>query len=338
MKGNACMQTLVKREVVDLGGGLFAYIQGDGSWGWSNSGLITDQGESLLVDTLFTGRLTRDMLEAYRQATPAAARIGTLVNTHANGDHTFGNHLVEGARMIASRACAEEMEERPAEVFRQTMADWKNRGEAGAFLHEVMGSRFDFSDIRHTPPDDLFSGRRDLVVGGHQVELHEVGPAHTRGDILVFVPQARTVFTGDILFSGGHPIVWDGPIGNWIEACRLILSWDVETVVPGHGPVGDKQAVQALLDYLEYIDAEARKRHAAGMTWQDAAWDISLADFDAWIDRERVVANVANVYRHLPGSTAQPPREDILAMMGRYRAGAATPQHEAGCACAHHAK
>ena len=331
------MQVIVEREVVDLGDGLYAYIQGDGSWGWSNSGLITANGESLLIDTLFTGRLTRDMLEAYRRATPAASRIDTLVNTHANGDHTFGNHLVKGARIIASRACAEEMEERPADAFLRGMNDWKTRGEAGAFLHEVMGRRFDFSDVAHTPPTDLFEGRRDLVVGGRTVELHEVGPAHTRGDILAWVPESRTVFTGDIVFSGGHPIIWDGPIGNWIAACRRILSWDVETVVPGHGPVGDARAVRALLGYLEYIDIEARKRHAAGMRWYDAAWDISLSDFDSWIDRERVVANVANVYRHLPGSTTAPARDEILAMMGRYRAGAASPgAHPGGCGCASH--
>lgn len=331
------MQVIVKREVVDLGDGLYAYVQGDGSWGWSNSGLITADGESLLIDTLFTGRLTRDMLDAYRRVTPAAERIDTLVNSHANGDHTFGNHLVEGARIIGSRACAEEMEERPAEIFVRGMNDWRNRGEAGAFLYEVMGRRFDFSDVEHTPPTDLFEGRRDLTVGGRLVELHEVGPAHTRGDILAWVPEARTVFTGDIVFSGGHPIIWDGPIGNWIAACKRILSWDVETVVPGHGPVGDTRAVSALLGYLEYIDAEARKRHAAGMSWYDAAWDISLSDFDSWIDRERVVANVANVYRHLPQSTAAPTRDEILAMMGRYRAGATSPSvHPDGCGCEPH--
>ncbi|MCC6006094.1 MAG: MBL fold metallo-hydrolase [Rhodobacteraceae bacterium] len=324
------MQVLVKRDLVELGNGLFAYIQGDGSWGWSNSGLITADGESLMVDTLFTGRLTRDMLEAYRAATPAAARIGTLVNTHANGDHTFGNHLVTGARIIASRGCAEEMEERPAPVFAETMRRWAEHGEAGAFLHEVMGSRFDFSDIRHTPPTELFEGRRDVTVGGRRVELHEVGPAHTRGDILALVPDARTVYTGDIVFSGGHPIIWDGPVANWIDACRLILSWDVETVVPGHGPVGDKRAVRTLLDYLEYVEAETRKRHAAGLDWAEAAWDIAMDTFDDWLDRERIVANVAAIYRELSAGAVAPERMEVLALMGRYRRGEAHP-HKACC-------
>ena len=82
----------------DLGGGAYAWLAPDGSWGWSNAGLIVDEEESLLVDTLFDLRLTQEMLDSMRDAEPrAAARIGTLVNTHANGDHCHGNQLVEGA-------------------------------------------------------------------------------------------------------------------------------------------------------------------------------------------------------------------------------------------------
>src|SRR5713101_7787220 len=67
--------------VHDLGTGCYAYLQPDGTWGWSNAGLVTDSGESLLVDTLFDLKCTREMLAALRGAVPAAARIGTLVNT-----------------------------------------------------------------------------------------------------------------------------------------------------------------------------------------------------------------------------------------------------------------
>src|SRR5437588_895029 len=94
----------------DIGNGCYAYLQPDGSWGWSNAGLIVDSGASMLVDTLFDLKLTREMLAAMRSAEPkATAQIDALVNTHANGDHTFGNQLVNGAEIIASKECAEEM-------------------------------------------------------------------------------------------------------------------------------------------------------------------------------------------------------------------------------------
>src|ERR1700746_120307 len=88
----------------DIGNGLWAYLQPDGSWGWSNAGLIVDGDQTLLVDTLFDLKLTGEMLDEMRRSIPAAERIGAVVNTHANGDHTFGNQLVEGAVVIASEA------------------------------------------------------------------------------------------------------------------------------------------------------------------------------------------------------------------------------------------
>ena len=86
----------------------------NGGWGYSNAGLIEDQGETLLIDTLMDLPLTRDMLDSMKRAVPAAERIGTLLNTHSNPDHTFGNQLVEGAVIISSDACLEEMKEHSA--------------------------------------------------------------------------------------------------------------------------------------------------------------------------------------------------------------------------------
>ena len=69
-----------------------------------------------------------------------------------------------------------------------------------------------------------FDGRLDLAVGDRKVELIEVGPAHTRGDVIAWVPSTRTLFTGDILFAGSHPIAWEGPVANWISACSRATS------------------------------------------------------------------------------------------------------------------
>jgi cyclase len=90
----------------DIGNGVWAYLQPDGSWGWSNAGLIVDGDQTLLVDTLFDLKLTAEMLSDMRRSVPAAAHINTLFNTHHNGDHTFGNQLVEGAEIELSHVNA----------------------------------------------------------------------------------------------------------------------------------------------------------------------------------------------------------------------------------------
>ena len=303
----------------DLGNGCYAWLQPDGGWGFSNSGLVVDQGETLLIDTLMDLAHTREMLDGYRTAAPAAARIGTLVNTHSNGDHTYGNQLVAGARIIASRACAEEMAQRRPEERAAMMRDWRQHGEAGAAWHDLYDGVFDFEGLIYTPPTETFEQEFTVRVGAKEVQLTHVGPAHTRGDVIVFVPADRTAFTGDILFIGGHPVVWDGPVSNWIKACDLILSWDVETIVPGHGPITDKQGVRAVKHYFEYLTVEARKRFAAGMSEDEAVRDISMVDLSGWIDAERIIVNVATLYREFSGATGKPNVMDFHARMARLR-------------------
>ncbi|MEO7398309.1 MAG: MBL fold metallo-hydrolase, partial [Ilumatobacteraceae bacterium] len=100
----------------ESGDGCFAYLQPDGGWGWSNAGLVVGDGTSVLIDTLFDLRLTAAMLESMRPVL-AAAPLSTLVNTHANGDHCYGNQLVEDVEIIASARAAHEMTEVPPSML-----------------------------------------------------------------------------------------------------------------------------------------------------------------------------------------------------------------------------
>lgn len=302
----------------DLGNGCWAYLQPDGGWGWSNAGLIADRGETLLVDTLYDLKLTREMLDTMRASVPAAKDIGVLVNSHSNADHTFGNQLVEGAQIIASASCYEEMKAVDVEARRQELRNWRELGDAGVFMHENMDGNFDFEGVVLTLPTKTFERELDLKVGDKDVKLIEVGPAHTRGDILVHVPGDRTVFTGDIVFSNGHPPAWAGPISNWIKACDLIMSWDVDIIVPGHGPIVEKIALTNFKAYFEYLTTEVRKRYDAGLSVSDAAYDIDLSQFKGWLDEERIIVNVNTLYRDF-GATAGLTPLELRAWMGRYR-------------------
>lgn len=289
------------RGVHEVGDGCFAYLQPDGGWGWSNSGLVVGDGSSLLVDTLFDLALTQRMLDEFASAVHTAP-ITTVVNTHANGDHCYGNQLVKHAEIIASEAAAHEMSEVPPAML---AALNRAEGEVGDLFRHFFGE-FNFEGIEFTPPTRTFSGRHECEVGGRTVELVEVGPAHTRGDTLVFVHDAKTVYTGDILFIGGTPIVWAGPLSNWIAACDLICSSDIDVVVPGHGPVTDKSGVVEVRDYLAFVQQEAAQRHAAGMDAWDAARDIALNGFSNWGERGRLAVNVDTVYRSIDPSHRSP--------------------------------
>ncbi|MGH6872504.1 MAG: MBL fold metallo-hydrolase [Rhizomicrobium sp.] len=280
--------------VAGFGNGSFAYLQPDGGWGLSNSGLVTSDGEALLIDTMFDYAHTRAMLEGFARASPA--KIRTLFNTHHNGDHCYGNALVEGAEIVSTEAAKIAMGHETPATLARLMKSAGQMGLAGEYFTHCFG-RFEFDGVDAKLPGTTFTGRHTRQVGAKTVELIEVGPAHTGGDAIAHVPADRAVFTGDILFIEGHPIIWVGPVGNWIAACETIEAMDVDTIVPGHGPLTDKAGVARLRAYLAYIRDEARRRFDAGMGAFEAARSIALDAYSGWGDSERIAVNTAALYR-----------------------------------------
>ena len=145
------------------------------------------------------------MLAEMRNTVPAAEKIGVLVNTHADGDHTFGNQLVEGARIIGTEGTVSDFDRFDPKMLAAVQRDPSKFGRAGEFMAECFRP-FDFSGIDLTPPTETFKDRMTLKVGDKTVELIEVGPAHSLGDALIHVPEDKVLYTGDILFSAGTPI------------------------------------------------------------------------------------------------------------------------------------
>jgi len=304
-----------RRGLTELGDGLYAWLQPDGGWGWSNAGLIVDGDQALLVDTLFDEPLTAVMLDAMHDASGIPAEdIGRLVNTHANGDHTHGNALVPNAEVIASLAAAREMAELPPQRVAQLMGAARSGalGSAGEMIAEVFAP-FDLASARGRPPTRTFEQELEIEVGDKRVVLRNVGPAHTAGDVIVYAPAQRTVFTGDILFIDSTPIIWAGPVGNWLAACDWILSLDAESIVPGHGPLTDPAGVRRVQEYLRFVDREARKRFDAGMPVEEAVFDVALGEYRHWLDAERIAVNVHSLYREYAGDVSPP---DVVALFG----------------------
>ena len=310
------MTTRIRPGLHPLARGAYAWLAPHGSWGWSNAGLIADGDQSLLIDTLYDLDLTGEMLRKMRHAEPAAKTIDTLINTHANGDHCHGNELVAGAEIIASAASALEMSELTPEAMAAIMASSAELGPLGEYFRHCFG-QFRFDGIRFTPPTRTFEGTLDLTVGDKQVHLIEVGPAHTRGDVLVHCPADRVVFTGDILFINSTPVMWQGPVANWINACLLIEDMAADLIVPGHGPITDKHGVVQVRHYLQFVRDQARARYDAGLDAFEAAKDIELSEYSSWSDPERIAVNVDSLYREFSGEQT---RTDVLELMRRMAA------------------
>jgi len=308
----------------DLGNRLYAWLVPNGSWGESNAGLIVGDGQSLLVDTLWDIKYTRAMLDAMRPLIDPAP-LKYVVNTHADGDHWWGNQLVSHAEIITSQTSYDEMLTlKPRSMITlgrigRLLSALKVLGadKVGGWFQNMVAP-YDFREVTPTPATRTFKGELTLDVGGRQVQLFEAGPAHTHGELMVYVPDAKTLYSGDILFIGSTPVIWAGPVENWIAALDRILDMDVQVIIPGHGPVTGKEGVGMVKAYWEYTVAQVRQRFEVGMSAKDTAYEIVLSEdyarqpFADWNSPERMMTNAHTIYRHLGGRTDHPQVPELL--------------------------
>ncbi len=267
--------------VEEVSPGIYAYIQLDGSWGLNNTGFITGADAVSVVDTCFTEARTRAFLSSIASVTELPIR--TLVNTHHHGDHTHGNYLLPEASIVGHELC------------RQTVIDTGLHTLHPLFPGVVWGN------LELAPPFITFQDRLDLYVDGLKLELHYMGPAHTTNDVVVWIPDRRLLFTGDLVFNGGTPFVAMGSISGSLVAVERLRQFDAEVIVPGHGSVCGPEVMDDIEAYLTFVQETARETFSSGLSQLDAAQQTDLGRFADWHDTERIAGNLHRAYSELRG-------------------------------------
>jgi len=259
-------------------------MQSKATWYWSNAGFIVGNDYVVVVDSLATVGLTQRFKEEIRKITDKPVRY--LVNTHHHGDHTYGNHVFAGATIISHEACRREVTE--------------TRIMDSALLNAIF-PEFDFRGIAATPADITFDKELTLHIGGREVRLLHLGPGHTTGDIIVYLPDEEIIFAGDFIFLYSTPVAMDGSFAGWLNNLDAMAKLNARTYVPGHGPVCGSEGLNLCRDYIVLILREARKRFDKGLTLDEAAKDIDLGQFSQWPNRERILLNLERLWREFRG-------------------------------------
>lgn len=287
----------------------YAWMVPNGAWGETNIGLIECNGQSVLIDTCWDLKFTGEILAG---AAPILRRspIEFVINTHADGDHCWGNQLFADKTIIATHACIQQMHHlHPRSLHALKLGGRVLRrlpfARLDCFGHYMaeMFAPYDFRDIRITAPAEGFSHSKVIHVGGTEIILMEVGPGHTDGDAIVHVPQEGVVYSGDILFRGATPVMWTGPVRNIVKALRMLLDLGPRIIVPGHGALAARSDVISLINYWEFIQTELRPRYDQDMTPFEAAKAVVFSaafrasPFAAWDSPERIVTNAYGLYR-----------------------------------------
>jgi cyclase len=294
-------------EVQEVSGGIYAYVQPDGTWWINNTGFLVGPQGVISIDSCATQRRTRAYQQAIAAITPAPVR--TVVNTHHHGDHTFGNCMFPGAAIVAhERARAEAIAFGPP----QPLPFWDGP---------------DWGDLSLDPPFVTFTDQIALHIGDLRAQVRHVGTAaHTTNDSIIWIPERSVLFCGDLIFNGGTPFLLMGSVAGAIEVLeQVVRPLGAQTIVPGHGPViTDPGPLDATLDYLSFVTELAARALDAGLSPLAAARETDLGRFAAWPDAERIVGNLHRACAELTGTPRGAPIDVIAALadMVTYNGGA----------------
>ncbi len=209
----------------------------------SNAGFVVTPAGVVVIDALGSPALATRLVAEIRKVTPLP--ITHVIVTHYHADHVYGLQTFKalGARIIAHRAAKEYLNSETArlrmEVSRKDLAPWVN------------------ADTHLVEADEWIDGDKELTLGGVVFKIKLVGPSHTPEDLVIYVPQDKVLFAGDLVFRSRIPYVGQADSRHWISALDKLLVFDAQTIVPGHGPLSHeaRKDMQLTRDYLVYLRA-----------------------------------------------------------------------------------
>jgi cyclase len=288
--------------LTEVAPGCYAYTQAGGpgadNASVSGAGLIVQGDNIMAIDALFAPVQTKAFIEEIRRVTRAPVKH--LVNTHHHVDHITGNCFFEPAEIIAHERCREVIMESGLRIdYVARKAEWQPG----------------IDELRLASPTTTFEGDLTLRYGDLEMQLLYAGPAHTVGDVMVYLPQHKLLYAGDIAFYYVVPLAMQGHISGWIDAIDRVWDLDVETIVPGHGPIGTRTELTQMRGYLSRLKQEVTKRYQAELSPAEAITDLDMGDYDTWNNPERLAPNVLRMYQELRGAPFAALDESELAMV-----------------------
>ena len=290
--GNGGPATVINTELKQLAPNVYAFMQreakGQSNLSVSNFGCVVGPTSMLAIDAGGGPQHARNFIAATRFIGKPFDRI---VITHEHPDHIVGlTQFPPGLEIVAqeaTRAQMVKMGQPGTPPYWATNPAWARPGDVNRVIL----------------PTVTFRDRMSVWYGDTQVDFFWPGRAHTSGDAIILLPKEKIAFLGDIGFFEVAPLNGSGFIADWIKVCdRLIADPNIQTIVPGHGPIGGKAELADMKGYLELLFREGRKAYDKGVSAGRAAAELDLGKYASWTDADRVAPNMARLYSEFRGT------------------------------------
>lgn len=278
-----------------VGPGVYAAIDGPERRALANAGFVIGDDAVLVIDSLFTSEAAEALVAEIRRITPKPIRY--VVNTHYHADHTGGNEVLRqaGATIIAHKNVRGWVRVDNINLFGDRItSELRSRIEALAL-----------PDVTTDKNLTIWLGSRKVVVG--------TVLGHTGGDLIVAVPDANILFTGDMLWRKVAPNLIDGSVEEWsATAADFVRTPDASQTrfVPGHGDVADAKDVTEFRAYLLELRRLVEEGRKSGLKDDSLVQDVAVkmrAKFADWTISDRsIAAEIRYMTEELAGTKRRP--------------------------------
>lgn len=249
----------------------------------NNLGFVVTEAGVVVINTGPTTRVAKALHAAIQKVTSQPVKWVVNVNSQNHYWHGNGYFQTLGATIVAHKEADRVMRETGAGQLDANKTLLKDKAEGTVLVY----------------PAELFDVRRELKLGQTVLQLLHFGPAHTPGDIAVWLPQQKVVFTGDIVYTERMlAIIPISHTGGWVQAFDKLAALKPRVVVPGHGkPTDLKRAKKDTRDYLAFLRANVKQVLDAGGSLQDAVDKTNQSKFKYLANFELLAGrNVNQVY------------------------------------------
>ncbi|MBL8175573.1 MAG: MBL fold metallo-hydrolase [Bryobacterales bacterium] len=263
-----------------------------GVWFWqgdrtiqepANCGWVVFKDYVLVIDANFPWG-AKKIIPEIRKTTNKPIRF--VFNTHYHGDHAYGGSLftAEGASIVCSEDCAMES---------------RSKGQAGWDRNKAAGE-FSLKPYFLAHPTVTFPQKMVFDDGEHRVELVKVGPGHSKGDAVAWLPKEKILFTGDLCVnwkSGNNMADADADHRNWVKALATMAAWGPQTVAVGHGTLGDASTLRKQAAYIEDMWKQVSEGKRQGRTAEELGKTLDFTKHQpVGADPERNAASVRAMF------------------------------------------
>lgn len=300
-----------------LAEGAYAAIATELGAGYSNAGLIDLGDQTLVFDAFENPQAAADLLRASTHLTGRSP--ATVIISHWHPDHWGGLHVFAGSTILSTPGArqamiplAEEMLQDKEDIagFEADLLAVEARLAAETDPNKRQGLRISIARQRHaldalptlepTLPNQTFEDQIVFHGSKRSAELIATGQGHTESDCILTLPQDRVAFIGDLGFFQVQPFTPSGFPTEWELRLADMATWELETFVPGHGPLGGKADLILEADYIRALEDLVLRTVRAGDTVEEALRQTLPPPFDAWqVVGQRFEANVRGAFKRL---------------------------------------